>query len=83
MYLPSGKNLFDDLTMNVGQALLPPAVTIRQLFMIETELMKDRRMQIVNRHRIGGDLIAEFVRFPVSNATFKPPPAIQIVKQSG
>jgi len=33
----SGKNIFHDVAVNIGQSKIPPCIAVSQLFMIQTE----------------------------------------------
>ena len=54
--------------MHVRQTAIDPVVIERELFMIETEQMKNRRVKIRNRHLVLGDKIADIVAGTVTKA---------------
>lgn len=47
--------------MNIGQAEIATLVAIRQLFVIDAELMKNRRLKVMNMHRIFNHVDAVFI----------------------
>ena len=47
-------NIFDDMTMDIGQAEVAPLVSISELTMINAKQMQDRGIQVMNVHGVGG-----------------------------
>src|SRR4051794_25661407 len=57
----SGDDLRHDLPLHVRQAHLAAGVAVRQLLVIEAELVEDRRVPVVDVHRPVDHLVAVFV----------------------
>ena len=57
----SRQELGDDLTGHVGQAKVPALVSACQFFVIDPHEAKNRSVQIVNVHRVFGDIVPEIV----------------------
>ena len=51
--------------MHVGQTIIAPTITIRQLFVIEAQLVQDRRMQIMDMDTPLRRMPSKLVRRPV------------------
>jgi len=49
--------------MDVGQPEVSPLKLIGQPFVVYTQQMQDRRLEVVNRHRIGDDVVAVIIGF--------------------
>ena len=50
-----------DSTVHVGQRDIASAESERQRLVIKSELMQNRRVDVVNRQRVLDDLVAELV----------------------
>ena len=48
--------------LNIGQPEVSPRIPIRQLLVVDADLVQDRGVQIVNRHAILGSAEPEFIR---------------------
>ena len=64
----SGQYLLDHFTMNVGQTKIPPAVTVGQSFVIESQQVQDSGVQIVHVDFIGDCPVSIFVGFAVGHS---------------
>ena len=51
--------------MNVGQAVVAALEAIAELRVVETELIQDRRLQVVNVNLVLRDAEAELIRLAV------------------
>src|SRR5689334_10899441 len=49
------KDLFDDVPVHIGQLKTTPLVNERKLLMVDPELVKNRRLQIMHVHRPFGE----------------------------
>ena len=54
-----------DLAVNVGQAMIASAVTERQLFVVDSQLVKNRRMDVVNVDGVAGHAVSKVVALAV------------------
>ena len=64
----SCQHVCDDLAMHVGQAVVAALEFERELFVVDAELMQDRRVQVVDVDRIADDVVAVVVGFAVGDA---------------
>ena len=64
----SGEQRRDHLAVNVGEPEVTPLEAVRQLFVVDTQTMKDCRVQIVDMNRILHDVVAEVVGLAVNGA---------------
>ena len=62
------KNVFDRLTVNVGETEVTALVLIRQARVVDSEAVKNRGVQIVNADGILSDVIAELVCLAVGDS---------------
>ena len=58
--------------MYVGQTIVAPGMAEGQLFVIQSELMQDRGVEIVNVYTVFGHSDAVFVGRAVDDAAFHP-----------
>src|SRR5689334_3335138 len=58
----SGQDLLDHFPMHVGEPEVPALKAIRELRVVDAEEMENRRLQVVDRHGIGRDVVAEVIR---------------------
>src|SRR5881394_237879 len=56
--------------MNVGQAEVAALKPVGELFMVDAEALENRRVQIMNVHRVLDDVVAVIVRLAVTDARF-------------
>lgn len=54
----SGEDVFHNLPMDVSQSELSPLEFVRQTFMIDSHQVHERGLEIVNVHRVLGDIDA-------------------------
>jgi len=69
------------MPVHVSQANIASAVTKRESFVIDAQLVQNGRMQVVNGERIENGVRAELVGFAIRDSAFetlKPPPAMKI-----
>lgn len=66
------ENLPDDTAIHVGQPMIPTSVAKCELFVVESQLVQDGGMDVVNRNRVRRHCIAEFVCLTVSDSSLKP-----------
>src|SRR3954462_4707420 len=71
----SGDDVVDHGTGHVGEAEIAAAVAIGQLRVIDAEQVEDRRVEIVNVHRLVDRLEAEVVGGAVTHPPLDPAPA--------
>ena len=68
----SNQQIAYNLAMDISETDIASAKAERQSSMVEPELMQHCRMQVVNRHRVLGNRVAEFVGRSVGEAFFEP-----------
>ena len=68
----SRQHLLHHITMHVGQAVIAPGMTEGQLFVIQSELMQDRGVEIVDVYAVFGYSNPMFVGRAVDDAAFHP-----------
>ena len=56
--------------MNIGQTEITPRMTVGKFFMVESQQMQHRCVQVVDVHLVDDSLKAKFVGFPVGHTTF-------------
>ena len=61
-----------NIPLHIGQAEIAPLKAIRELRMIPAEKMEDRRLQIVDMHRIDGGLEAQLIAGAMDVAPLHP-----------
>src|SRR5687768_13126712 len=71
----SSNDRLDDVSMDIGQPVIPSAVPISQTRMIEPKEMKHGRMQVMDVHAAVDDRVAVIVGFAVSKPAFYPAPS--------
>ena len=76
----SNEDVLDDIAEDVSQTEVAARVAIRQPLVIDAELVKNRRVQIVDRHAVFYGAEPEIVRRAVGMPPFTPPPAMNIEK---
>src|SRR5439155_27284347 len=69
----SGQDVFYDLAVNVGEAEVTALVAEDQFFVIETQKMQDRGLEIVDGNFIPNDGKAQFICFAISNSVLHTP----------
>jgi hypothetical protein len=52
----SGEETFDDVAVDVGQAVVAALKLERQFLVIDSETVQHRRVQVVNMHRVFNDI---------------------------
>ena len=77
------KRLPDDVAVNVGQAEVPSLELVGQPRVVDAEAVQDRRVEVVDVHRVVDDVVGVVVGLPMLMPGLMPPPAIHIVKQRG
>ena len=60
--------------MHVGQSLITPPVTIRQLFVIQPQLMQQSGMEIMNGQRLLNSVRTKLIRRAERHSRAKSPP---------
>ena len=65
----SNQDLLNDLAVNIGQAEVTAAIAIREAFVVESEKMESRGMQIMNVRAFLDRSESEVVRGTVGHAT--------------
>jgi len=68
--LSSGDDVIDDVAVDIGQAKVPPGVTVGQTFVVQPQQVQDRRVEVVNVYGIFFDVIADVVRSAVDDSAF-------------
>jgi hypothetical protein len=63
------KNIFDDFSVYVGQAITPSLVFKGKLFVVNSQEVQHGGLEIVNMYRVFGDVVAEIIGGSV-NHTF-------------
>ena len=66
----SGKNSFDGFAVNVRQAEVAALKPIRELLMVDAEAVENRRVQVVDVHRVLDDVVAVVIGLAVADARF-------------
>ena len=51
-----GQETFDDVAVDVGQAVVAALKLERQFLVIDSETVQHRRVQVVNMHRVFNDI---------------------------
>ena len=64
------ENRFHHPPVNIGQAKIPAGVPVCELFVVESEQMQQRRVQIVDVNVVFDRLESEFIRGAVNRAAF-------------
>ena len=64
-YLMLGKYLVDDFAVNIRQTVVSSLKTVSEPSVVDTQLMQDRRLQIVNMNFFIDDSKPEFVSFAI------------------
>ena len=72
--LNSAEDLPGDLPFDVGEAEIPPCVTVGESLMVHSEKMQDRGMKVVNAELVFRGVIAVFIGSPVAHAAAHPRP---------
>ena len=54
--------------MHIGEAVVPSLEEVSELLVVDPELEKDRRMEVVHVHRVLRDVVAEVVGAAVGHA---------------
>ena len=67
----SGNDRSYDLSGDVCQSKIPPLVTIGQALVVNSQLMEDRGLHIVNSDWVLNDFIAEIICLAVHFATLE------------
>ena len=60
----------DNVSVNIRETHVPPAEAIRHLFVIHTEQMKHRGMQVMDLNFVFNGFVAEFISSTVDRSTF-------------
>ena len=58
------------MAMDIGQTEVPTLISMRQSFVIDSQKVKDGRMQVVDMNAIGLDIVAVIIGNPVTVAGF-------------
>src|SRR6266568_2303566 len=66
----SSQDSFDGLAVNLRQAEVAALKPIRDAFVVDAEALENRRVQVVNVHRVLDDVVAVIVRLAVTDARF-------------
>jgi hypothetical protein len=59
---------FDNVPVNVGQAVVPALEAISQTLVVDAELVQDRGLQVVDVHGVFGRAVTKVIRCPIGNA---------------
>ena len=65
--MPSGQELFDDMSVDIGEAEVTPGVVIRQTFMVEAQQVKDGGLKVMDVNLISGDVEAEVIGLAIGS----------------
>ena len=69
----SGDDLVDHVPADIREPETAAVVDISQLLVVETELMKNRSVQIIDMHSIDSSMMTNFIRFTMSHTTSNAP----------
>ena len=61
---PLGEDFLYHLTVDIGKAEIPAGMVECQAFMIQTQLLEDRCLHVVDMHGILGGMKAKVIGFP-------------------
>lgn len=67
----SRQDRLDDLTMHIGKPVIPPAVPKRQFSMIDTELVQQGGVEVVNGQGMDDRGVAELVALAVGRTALE------------
>ena len=56
------------MAMHIGEPEITACVTVRELFMVETQRVKQRRMEIMHVHLVGDGVVPKFVSLAIGDA---------------
>src|SRR5688572_23245717 len=65
---PLQQNIPYDIAEHIRQAEVSAGIPIRQFLVVDTELMEDRRVKIVNRHAVLYGAKTEIIGRPIGHA---------------
>ena len=68
------QNPLDHVSMHVGEPMITASIAKSKLLMVDPHLMQNRRMQIVNAHRILNGIGSKLIGMPISHPRLKPSP---------
>ncbi|GIS59854.1 MAG: hypothetical protein CM1200mP2_20790 [Planctomycetaceae bacterium] len=69
--------------MDIRQAKVPTTVTIGQRLVVDAQLVKNCRPQVINGRPVFNGVISQVVGRAISEPPLMPPPAIQTLKPNG
>ena len=69
MVVRSRNNLANQLPVNVGEAVVAPAMVKRQTFVVQAKQVQDGRLQIMDMRGAVGNVEAKFISSTESDAT--------------
>ena len=83
LHRPLGKNIADDLTVDVGQTEIAPGVAIGETLVVKSEQVQQRGMQVMNAGRLldrfETEVIGRSVSDPAANSAAGQPDAESVM----
>ena len=79
----SDQQVANDPAVDVGEPEVAALVMMRESLVIEPHLVQQRRLQVVDVHRVLDHVVPQLVRATVDHTGLDAAPAIHIVKQRG
>jgi len=66
----SRKDFVDEFSMDIGQSEVATLGSVCESFVVETEAMKQRGLDVVHMHWLIDDVVSEFIGSSVGNPGF-------------